>query len=101
MTNIRCYGKVINMTDSDNRRYRLKNCRGCRSKERCSFLVYYYEFEFNKYVCPCTTCLVKIMCSQMCEERDKLYTLIYLNYSYKRDRAIKLEQEDKNERQRM
>jgi hypothetical protein len=101
VTNIRYYGEVISMTDSDNRRYRLRNCKGCRSEEQCSFLIYYHEFEFYKYVCPCSTCLVKAMCSRMCEERDDLYQLIYRDYAEKHKRAIKLEQEDKDERQRM
>lgn len=40
-----------------------KECNDCGRKKRCVFPEKYYE------ECPCPKCIVKIICSEMCDER--------------------------------
>ena len=47
-------------------------CDGCRDYilKECSIPIIY-----NNKQCPCSTCLVKIMCVDLCDEFDSYYPL--------------------------
>jgi hypothetical protein len=46
----------------------MNNCSGCRVS--CFIAPYIYEIGFT---CPCSTCILKVMCSEQCLERKDTY----------------------------
>ncbi len=40
----------------------INSCKGCITIDRCA------HAEKYKYVCPCTMCIVKVMCGKACNE---------------------------------
>ena len=46
-----------------------EKCKGCNNLESC--LLIYYLSPISK--CPCSTCLVKMICTTRCSERISLF----------------------------
>lgn len=50
-------------------------CRGCEIHEKyhdATTINCAYKQDKVDHLCPCKTCIVKVNCSQTCEEADKL-----------------------------
>ena len=43
-----------------------KICKGCRVAI-CNTPVFYYK-KYIEFICPCSLCLVKVMCNAYCEQ---------------------------------
>jgi len=75
-------------------------CKGCQKRRfkyiRCSF---HNNNQIEK--CPCTTCLVKAMCRDICNERTNCLSRVIRNNERLRkewaDRMRRIEKEYKNE----
>jgi hypothetical protein len=46
-----------------------EKCKGCKALDEGCPLIFYYA---NTDECPCFKCLVKIMCSQACDDWRKI-----------------------------
>jgi len=45
----------------------MENCRGCYSgRNRC----FYVSYITNTTRCPCSTCLIKVICRFMCDDYE-------------------------------
>ena len=56
------------------------NCSGCYSKSNCVFLTGILSMYMCKDdVCPCGTCIIKMMCSnnRPCEDYNEFWRIIY------------------------
>ena len=65
----------------------MKCCEGCRSKSFCRFLEACYKTIENKRdidKCPCSICLVKVVCNEQCEEFRAFYHETYAPSTLKR-----------------
>ncbi len=55
-----------------------KDCDGCAVKNLCydNYINEVYEIHFKDGVhkCPCKICLVKMICSEICEAYDKAWS---------------------------
>ncbi len=51
------------------RRFIKEICRGCMLSSRLG-LCFFVEYNIE-YKCPCSECLVKVMCRDSCDERIK------------------------------
>ena len=55
-----------------------KLCKGCAAYDHREI---FCSFDNNEEKCPCTTCLVKVMCESFCDlyttERNKLHESRY------------------------
>lgn len=54
-------------------------CDGCKLREKCVFL---FDFSVSVYeydVCPCSMCIIKMMCGSFhpCEEYNEFWRTIY------------------------
>ncbi len=51
------------------------NCEGCRDdrKGNCLFFTPTYKDNIDTSKCPCNICIVKVMCTKVCEERVEFY----------------------------
>lgn len=55
-----------------------KNCEGCHQKDWCIFLSIFSEQVASDDICPCETCLVKMICNNpTCEDHDTLWETIW------------------------
>lgn len=48
-----------------------KECEGCAHKSNGCLLWRYCPLKISE--CPCTNCIVKVMCKEMCKPRITLY----------------------------
>ena len=48
-----------------------KKCEGCNYKNLPCLLKYNYKLVSR---CPCCNCLIKMVCTKICEERKMLFT---------------------------
>ncbi|MHA1972844.1 MAG: hypothetical protein ACTSW1_07620 [Candidatus Hodarchaeales archaeon] len=46
-------------------------CKGCNWAGTCG--MYLLDFNSDEDTCPCTTCLVKVMCRDKCADRYAYY----------------------------
>jgi len=63
----------------------LEKCRGCSrvlDEDYYCGLNKYYLLLDKEVICPCAHCLLKAMCSTMCEEREDLYNKVTNNGVY-------------------
>ena len=44
-----------------------KQCEGCRSRRFCAYLPFIRGSK-PRVICPCSLCVVKVMCNGICEE---------------------------------
>lgn len=50
----------------------LKECKGCIHKDsRC--LIWRHRFSIPDLKCPCMDCILKMICTQICEARVEAY----------------------------
>ena len=47
-------------------------CNGCQEKENCGV------HRDRAYLCPCTLCLIKVMCDAPCRDYERVYDSIDL-----------------------
>jgi hypothetical protein len=52
----------INMRNADS--IKLIACKGCSVSDQCPLIG---QNEINQ-ICPCTDCIIKVMCKNQCEE---------------------------------
>jgi len=53
---------------SQKTKLKVKECRGCSSRNYCNLKPYYIDDQNNKLECPCVTCLVKGICRNLCND---------------------------------
>ncbi len=56
-------------------------CKGCYATKLCDV-----QPTFIVYKCPCVTCVVKVMCSHMCDEYSH-YVWLNVEKKYKEKRG--------------
>jgi hypothetical protein len=71
----------------------MSDCKGCNSTHKNDFqpplcLVYLAKDKCGG--CPCIACLIKTMCSQLCETRVKYFSEISTKYIDAVNRAYKI-----------
>ncbi len=47
------------------------DCKGCYSKSRNNICVRMHHYKNG--ICPCVTCLIKVMCMEACDEYRKFW----------------------------
>jgi len=52
-----------------------KECEGCAINHRCDLQPHYIDQQGNEKTCPCSTCLIKGICENSCQE-------FYIRYQY-------------------
>ena len=64
-------------------------CKGCWSYGKYGACVYYkpiiYEGTLDELICPCTICLVKMMCDTTCLPLSKFRNLSTIYYTKQRE----------------
>jgi len=69
--------KGINMNEGEIKDQRETICKGCKTYNQmmnCSFLPVIYKNTDRELICPCSICLIKMMCSKGCREMH-VYTV--------------------------
>jgi len=73
-----CYGNETDFKEYEE----CKGCNGYDSNNRLCFLEpYYTDKQGNRIICPCTTCLIKVVCNKLCYELQIYYSLFGIEYS--------------------
>lgn len=57
-----------------------ENCKGCLSESTCNAINTMNRVGFDPNNCPCGTCLIKGMCSTLCDDYSEHAKLQRLNY---------------------
>jgi len=69
------------------------DCEGCRGRigcvpsnanSTCSLKSHYIDQQGNKIVCPCSICLVKGICKELCDDIQ----LYYYSYHSRKDKGF-------------
>jgi len=58
-----------------------KECDGCAIRNRCDLKPHYIDCYGNEKICPCSTCLVKGICKDSCQD-------FYIQYQYQEEDGI-------------
>jgi len=67
----------------------LKGCEGCKSNEReCALKPYFIDEQGNKIVCPCSICLIKMICKELCSDIQVYYIQVYFRSYHSRGDII-------------
>ena len=63
----------------------MPNCFGCfkHNDKSCYMRVGFLTRKKESIICPCVDCLVKSMCSDICEEFNEYRYLLYKEMSWK------------------
>jgi hypothetical protein len=58
-----------------------ENCSGCLPENNpCGVLLRFQDILTAYDVCPCSTCIVKVMCGRTCDAYDVFYRDMHYNW---------------------
>ena len=59
----------------------MSNCSGCYQNDCCAITNMFLKYLTSHDICPCITCLVKVVCNDhRCEDYEKLWDRLWRRY---------------------